>query len=591
MARILDTILSVDKGRKQFKSATGGISNEGDGIIGISVSVPKVPGTSIYGEIDTKDISASRAGIKGGEGGDESISIGSGGLSIESSTSLGIGGNTSVSINVGSGGDVSASANTGISTPFGDFDIDVDVVKNGCTISVSRNFYSPIKSFTSTETYTAPGCKPKQPSPSPTGGQSPNLPPMGCRQELIYAYHHMTERTWYPVDSRYPGSPSIISEVSIGFFSGLGFDVSIAINGNGTGYTITSQGINYPLSVYTMRTGFGGNSSQPVPAPATYKWSSTLFVLVVINNGANGFRSGFSMYDAFGEYWKDFNHPYATQVLEGRYICNTGVPLPSPSPTPKPNWNLPPMAQDKCCRETASMLRKIMKVLAVEDIEKNGIKIPKEFLAPGGTGQLKVSNYAELQLNLFRTVNRYGIDTPIRVKIKDVNKAKKGDQSVDVQFNSPAAAIQALVELAIENKGDAATRLQIQVRLIYAVTRTLKMVAGIGETVREIIKMLGSPFKWTTTRLPLEFDLSAGLTNQSKSGEGFGDKKKQPPKNESEDGLAPGLEVNDEDTTESLLPAILTPSDYPLPVPRFVETEDDLQDLLVKAILLLGSKK
>jgi len=241
---------------------------------------------------------------------------------------------------------------------------------------------------------------------------------------------------------------------------------------------------------------------------------------------------------------------------------------------------------DNCCKETASMLRKIMKVLAVDEIEKKGIKIPKEFLAPGGTGQLKVSNYAELQLNLFRTVNRYGIDTPIVVKIKDVNKAKEGDQSVEVHFNSPAAAIQGLIELAIENKGDAATRLQIQVRLVYAVTRTLKMVAGIGETIREVIKMLGSPFKWKMIRLPLEFDLSAGK-NQT-SGKGFGNKSQS---KDSDEALAPGLEVNDEDTTESMLPYLLKTSDYQLPVPRFVEDEDDLQDFLTKIILLLGRQK
>lgn len=430
----------------------------------------------------------------------------------------------------------------------------IDIVQVGCDIIVTKTLAGVV---IETEHRTAKECKPPEP-PKPPDPPNNEVPPS--------------------IDVNTVRGKNLIFEASANLY-----------------YATYNPGDvqNHPAVLDPrVEEGWGGSSSYGVSCPpykigVTWGYKNNL----VVTSGTTQNQLNLWLRDCWGwgsdrtEYYVGFSLGGCIARQQKNLFRNlSGIDLPTTLP---PNL-FPPKKMSDCCNATTAMLRKIMKVLAVEDIEKNGIKIPKEFLAPGGTGQLKVSNYAELQLNLFRTVNRYGIDTPIRVKIKDVNKAKKGDQSVDVQFNSPAAAIQALVELAIENKGDAATRLQIQVRLIYAVTRTLKMVAGIGETVREIIKMLGSPFKWTTTRLPLEFDLSAGIKAQQKSGQGF---EKKPAAAESEDGLAPGLEVNDEDTTESLLPAILTPTDYPLPVPRFVETEDDLQDLLVKTILLLGSKK
>lgn len=486
----------------------------------------------------------------------------------------------------------------------------VDIVQVGCDVIVTKTLAGVV---IETEHRTAKECKPPEP-PKPPGDEGPsNNKPGGFKPNVYYhvvVFDKFKKEENYEYSSipPYPflgirtvedtwGNPYVLL-VSQGDsnppkyrFMAINNHKRIQIDRNGNKTTIF-QDTQYDDTVERNPCDPTRGASDIYTNPGTGR---DVFWNKIANLGvAKGLGTDLEWFfdTPAGEEVLGFTKTNSSSIGTSKVTTyqTTNSVIACESPSYPPNL-FPPKQMSDCCNATTAMLRKIMKVLAVEDIEKNGIKIPKEFLAPGGTGQLKVSNYAELQLNLFRTVNRYGIDTPIRVKIKDVNKAKKGDQSVDVQFNSPAAAIQALVELALENKGDAATRLQIQVRLIYAVTRTLKMVAGIGETVREIIKMLGSPFKWTTTRLPLEFDLSAGITTQSKSGEGFGDKKKQPLKNESEDGLAPGLEANDEDTTESLLPAILTPTDYPLPVPRFVETEDDLQDLLVKAILLLGSKK
>ena len=485
-------------------------------------------------------------------------------------------------------------------TPFGngcqsiDYGIgDLDIVQVGCDIIIIRSLLG----ITTTEVRKDPNCKePEPPPPPPPPG--PGAGP-GALEENTFYHLAIWMTTSIQVEKHYyitPQGQLIYTEPSV---------ITSTYSDSAATFFYEGGSPMYSLQAGTFtRTVTGPYPySETVPAANTSQYTYSPcgpFLTFLAKNPDGGSITGGSTaaVTRLAGLGKDLNWylsgpgkdylGYEKSSADSSISLATrtdSLPCKAQELSPPPPNLFPPKKMTNCCDATTSMLRKLMKVLAVDEIEKRGVRIPKEFLAPGGQGHLKVDNYAELLLNLYRTVNRYGIDTPIVVKIKDVNKAKEGDQGVEVQFNSPAAAIQGLVELAIENKGDAATRLQIQVRLIYAVTRTLKIVAGIGETVREIIKMLGSPFKWTTTKLPLEFDLSAGKTKAS--GKGFGTK----PGQNSNDDLAPGLEASDEDTTESMLPAILRASSYDLPIPRFQQSEDDIQDFLTKIILLLGRKQ
>jgi len=258
------------------------------------------------------------------------------------------------------------------------------------------------------------------------------------------------------------------------------------------------------------------------------------------------------------------------------------IPLPSPSPSPSPSPpfpNPPPRKRnmDQCCRESTAMLRDLMKVLQVREVLGGKMEIPGELLQiPIEDKPLlpeKLKTYPQMVNALLMAIDRHGIDAPITVEIEDSDKTKAGNQEVSYTYNSPGVALQAALELLHEIKADANARLSIQIGLAFAVTRILKIVAGSGETLRQIILMLGLPFRYKPKKLQLEFNLSG--TKQ-----GFGENTKE-------------KDVADlsKEELEQIIPTLLSGSEIDVPVPTFNPEDDDLREMLAKISIVQSSKK
>jgi len=293
-------------------------------------------------------------------------------------------------------------------------------------------------------------------------------------------------------------------------------------------------------------------------------------------------------------FWESLKGEGALTVISKLWRCNGPSPPPSPSPSPTPapppggKWNPPPKKKkmDPCCKATNSMLRKISKVLAVDQLEKGKFKVSEELINPridpkdkDKREMLEIRNYAEASVFLMQLVDRHGFDLPIKVYIEDTDKAQAGNQEASFSYNSPSAALQAMLELLYELKNDSANRLNLQVRLAYLTTRLMKTAAYASEGVREIINILGVPVRGKKMKLPLEFNLFAAKPSENK---GF-----KPP----EDGKKPASTPATEESLESMLPKLLKESNYNLVVPGKVDPGvDDIRQMLAKILIILSSR-
>ena len=278
--------------------------------------------------------------------------------------------------------------------------------------------------------------------------------------------------------------------------------------------------------------------------------------------------------------------PFAGDGWGIEILINSNCPnKPQEQVKPKSNNQFPPFPNppprkrnmDECCRESTAMLRDLMKVLQVREVLGGKMEIPGELLQIPIEDQPllpeKLKTYPQMVNALLMAIDRHGIDAPITVEMEDSDKTKAGNQEVSYTYNSPGVALQAALELLHEIKADANARLSIQIGLAFAVTRILKIVAGSGETLKQIISMLGLPFRYKPKKLQLEFNLSG--TKQ-----GFG-------KNTKEKDVA---DLSKEEL-EQIIPTLLSGSEIDVPVPTFNPEDDDLREMLAKISIVQSSKK
>ena len=224
---------------------------------------------------------------------------------------------------------------------------------------------------------------------------------------------------------------------------------------------------------------------------------------------------------------------------------------------------------DECCRDSIKMLRRLSIVMQVDSVLKGKVQIPGELIAIPEEGKALppeiLQTYPQMVNAILLAINRHGMDAPIIVEIEDTDKTTAGDQEAVYTYNSPAVAMQAALEMLHELKAAGNARLSIQIGIAFAVTRILKTVAGIGESIREIIKMLGMPFRYKPKKMLLEFNLS-GI----KKGYGKDSKPKE------------FAEMSKEEL-ENIIPTLLEGSECDVPVPTFTASEaDDIRQMLCK---------
>lgn len=247
--------------------------------------------------------------------------------------------------------------------------------------------------------------------------------------------------------------------------------------------------------------------------------------------------------------------------------------------TPPPNLPIeypppPPPIMSNCCKENKvdlarleEAIERLEQVIGTREIlnDAQGYAVPNKMLIPGGEGYSFSKNYLNIFTWLFAAIDRYGFDGPIVVDVADVDKGKAGNQSLQMQVNSLSTAIQTLLSLAVENKGDQATRLNIQIRLAFMLTRLMRMMHKMYYLVVAILEGLGIPtIKKYIKNIPFEFNLNPEDL-------GFGKKAEQ-------------LDTMNEDELEAQLPKILDTKEMDLIVEQFKPNQLDLRGFLLKLI-------
>ncbi|MBD2672170.1 hypothetical protein H6G70_25210, partial [Arthrospira platensis FACHB-439] len=156
---------------------------------------------------------------------------------------------------------------------------------------------------------------------------------------------------------------------------------------------------------------------------------------------------------------------YISHQLYDRYISWTLYLVPLnytenlSESEPPPSLPILPDDMDKnCCEELIKMTREIHKALGVRKLLEKNFQVPSNMMIPEGKGNHANKDYLEIMSDLFKTIDNYGFDAPVTVKVQDTNKAQKGDQSIELKFNSLGAILKAQTELLIELKGDSANR-------------------------------------------------------------------------------------------------------------------------------------
>lgn len=205
------------------------------------------------------------------------------------------------------------------------------------------------------------------------------------------------------------------------------------------------------------------------------------------------------------------------------------------------------------------MLRGTQKNASKKDKEEGGIVVPNSLIMYQGEGTTQIRDYVALSEFVIRMIDHLGLH-PSEIKIADINKGKEGDQPVTFEPYSGSAMINKLLELSFENKGDAATRLQIQVRTVWLLHQILSYAAKINENTKNIVNFLEIPFKEVVTVIKTPFDILLGKKDQfKKSGV-----------NPSEEDILKIIEEDTEESVEGILDKFLNVSDHIVKVNRHV---------------------
>lgn len=271
----------------------------------------------------------------------------------------------------------------------------------------------------------------------------------------------------------------------------------------------------------------------------------------------------------------DGTHVVYAQIVPLAVLVNgEQPPPPSPPSPPIEHPPPPPPIMSNCCKESKvdlarveEALERLEQVIGTREIldHPQGFGVPNKMLIPGGDGYSYSKNYLNIFTWLFASIDRYGFDGPIIVDIADTDKGKAGDQGLKIQVNSLSTAIQTLLSLAVENKGDQATRLNIQIRLAFMLTRLMRMMHKMYYLVVAILEGLGIPtIKKRIKDIPFEFNLNPDDL-------GFGKK-------------AEKLDTMNEDELEAQLPKILDTKEMDLIVEQFKPNQLDLRGFLLKLI-------
>lgn len=323
------------------------------------------------------------------------------------------------------------------------------------------------------------------------------------------------------------------------------------------------------------------------------------------------------------EDWGEYNAWHDYFSISSRSNC---FQYPSPSPSPSPSYSVIPPMNEQCCDKLFALmlqmfitlglpslagdepltingldinkddegnsqpltiltvlqlqllllnhLNETYKGLDLKELNSLGLEIPNKNLVPGGSGYTTNKTYLDILASAVRERDYFGIQSPLKVTIKDTNNLDDRQTSKDEYYATPTAMMQRLLDLTLEAKVDRASNTNILFRLGIITSQIAIAIEKIHKAVLAVVEGLGIPVRTRPSSVDIPFDPALG----------YRPKEGKTNKNDN------ALEFPDEEEElEKLLPKLCPDRSKKQPVGVYeVKPHQDLRQLLVKLIQKLG---
>ncbi|HEY9865101.1 MAG TPA: hypothetical protein V6D21_13075 [Candidatus Obscuribacterales bacterium] len=198
-------------------------------------------------------------------------------------------------------------------------------------------------------------------------------------------------------------------------------------------------------------------------------------------------------------------------------------------------------------------------VLRVDNLKKEGMKIPNELFAPEGVGNSLVYDYPNILKKIIQILDLNTV-SPFTAVLKDADPAKEGDQTMTKFYPDATSAFKEVVELLLESKIDSATRLNILIRQSVLATQQQVAMLETLSIAYTIMYGLGLPYNQKGSHFVAPFDISPNSPKEKADKKRSGGKGFNPKDKEEEarvQSAMNSLNENRESSTEKLLPDFL----------------------------------
>ncbi|MGB3511499.1 MAG: hypothetical protein WBA93_20130 [Microcoleaceae cyanobacterium] len=158
----------------------------------------------------------------------------------------------------------------------------------------------------------------------------------------------------------------------------------------------------------------------------------------------------------------------------------------------------------KCCQ----MIAQIYKVLAVDEMLKEGFSAPNRLMMEGATGDYLASDYLKIIEFQVRMADHLGIH-PIQPDFGDTNLLEAGKQEVATKTVNAHAAIKEILENSHKNNTGNEAILRVLTGFGIALAQLLRSVTEAVERLRGTMDFLGVPLRDKKFTVIMPFNIKA----------------------------------------------------------------------------------
>lgn len=249
-----------------------------------------------------------------------------------------------------------------------------------------------------------------------------------------------------------------------------------------------------------------------------------------------------------------YNYYYYSSIGHDSYVFTSGgfnlswaIGNVKPPPAPVklipnrpflPTGNKPP--RKDCCEEILDYLADFEEAFDVKRLLKDKFPVSNTFMAPecDPASVTEAKSYYEIMQCVFRMMAHGMIFEP-RVKIKDADAAKAGDQEFKAKYLNATGWASAVSEALMEVKDDGNVATNMDIRNGFAVTQLMVGLADAHYKLDTVLDCFGIKLAHDTQTVETPYNLMIRL------GKGFGGNNERQ------------IDLNQDEATEALLPQLL----------------------------------